>query len=163
MAGKRVGVVDLESAAGGYLFQAYELVKVGLIPERDFANFVVIPDQKAIAYAVVNQTVDAGFIRTGMLEALQDSDLDTSQLRILHEQTGIIKYPRSTDVYPHWGFLVSKDIPGEIKEIVQNALLALEPDDIASKNAGISGFVEPSDYQKIKLIMRTLKVPPFDL
>ena len=94
LAGKRVGAVDLQSAAGGYLFQAYELVKAGLIPERDFTNFTVIPDQKGIALSVANKSIDAGFIRTGMLEALQKSGFDTSQVRILHEQTGIIAFPQ---------------------------------------------------------------------
>ena len=162
LAGKRVGVVDLNSAAGGFLLQAYELIKVGLIPERDFANFVVIPDQKAITYSVVNKSIDAGFIRTGMLEALQKTDLDTSQVRILNEQSGTIAFPRSTDLYPNWGFLISKNVPADIRDSIQKALLGLTPDDSACQPAGINGFVGAVDYHKVRDIMRALHVPPFD-
>jgi ABC-type phosphate/phosphonate transport system substrate-binding protein len=115
-----------------------------------------------IAHSVTNQSIDAGFIRTGMLEALQSDGFDVSQIKILHEQTGLIPFYRSTDVYPHWGFLVSPTISDDVKTAVQKALFALTPDNNASQSAGINGFVEPPEYRKIKDIMQALKVPPFD-
>jgi len=64
IAKKRVGVVNMDYAAGGYTFQAYELVKAGLDPIDDFKYFIELNNQIAIIKHVINKNVDVGFIRT---------------------------------------------------------------------------------------------------
>lgn len=164
LAGKNIGVIDLKTAAGGYLFQAYELVEKGLEPSRDFRNFKVIPNQRRIVRLVSMKHLDAGFIRTGMIEEINGdkADIDTSKLVIMNLQPQKEPFPSSTPMYPHWGFLAASSVKGDMVQAVRKALFNLTPGNGVCVKAGIKGFVEPVDYEKIVQIMKTLKVPPFD-
>jgi len=159
IAKKRVGVVNMDFAAGGYIFQAYELVKAGLEPAEDFKYFIELNNQIAIIKHVNNKNIDAGFIRTGMLEDIQEGlvDLDVSHLKMINQQNGIIDYPRSTSVYPHWGFLVSPSVPDKVKQVVKKALLELSPNHPSALAANIKGFVSAKDYSVIKQAINSLK------
>jgi len=161
LAHKRVAVVDKQYAAGGYLFQAYELVKAGLVPDKDFDQFVIVPNQHHIVRWVSTKRVDAGFVRTGMLSDMREQGFDLSRIRILNEHNSLIGYPRSTPVYPHWALLVLKTLPAETKAKMQQAVLNLTPDQAVSVKAKINGFIPPASYEPVKQLMRALKVPPF--
>ena len=89
LSGKSVGVINLKAAAGGFLFAAYELVQLGMKPDPDFAYFTQISNQVGIVSRVISKQIDAGFIRTGMLDDIQEAqiqNLDISQVRILNEK-----------------------------------------------------------------------------
>ncbi|WDE07687.1 phosphate/phosphite/phosphonate ABC transporter substrate-binding protein [Thalassomonas viridans] len=168
LSGKSVGVTNLKLAAGGFLFAAYELVQLGMKPDPDFDRFTQISNQVGIVQRVIGKQIDAGFIRTGMLNDIQEEqmqNLDISQVRILNEKTDTLPYPRSTDIYPHWGFLISKEVPKNIQNEITQALYRLTPTDKASKDAKINGFVDAfsgREYLKVKTLMQSLKVPPFN-
>ncbi|WDE09717.1 phosphate/phosphite/phosphonate ABC transporter substrate-binding protein [Thalassomonas haliotis] len=168
LSGKSVGVINLKMAAGGFLFAAYELVQMGMKPDPDFNHFTQISNQVGIVKRVIGKQIDAGFIRTGMLNDIKEEQMqnvDISQLRILNKKTDILPYPRSTDIYPHWGFLVSKNTSQAVREKIIRALEQLTPANKVSKDAKINGFVNAfsgREYNKIKTLMLSLKVPPFD-
>jgi len=161
LASKEVGVINRTFAAGGFLFQANELLDAGLIPEKDFTNFREMSYQKSIIRRVIKKQLDAGFIRTGMLELFSKTE-DISQLRILNRMDEGLNYPRSTAIYPHWAVLVNKRTSDDIKSKIINALLEIKPASEIAKAGKMKGFVSAEDYSPIKKIMARLKVYDFE-
>jgi two-component system, LuxR family, sensor histidine kinase TtrS len=155
LAGKKVGVVNKKTAAGGFLFQANELLNAGLVPERDFSNFIEMYNQRAIVRRVIENKLDAGFIRTGMLESLKDSE-DVSQVRILNRMDEGVAYPRSTSTYPNWAVLINRKVSSEIKEKIIKCLLEIKPDSEVAKSGKMKGFVPATDYSKMKNIWKRM-------
>jgi len=160
LAGKKVGVVNLKSAAGGFLFQANQLIEVGLDQTTDFNNFIEMFNQKGIVKRVIQQQLDAGFIRTGMMESLS-KEMDVSQLRIINRIDEGLIYPRSTPIYPHWALLINKKIPETEKNKILNALLEIKPDSEVAIQGKMKGFILAKDYEPIKTIMKKLNVYQF--
>lgn len=155
LAGKKVGVVNKKTAAGGFLFQANELLNAGLIPERDFINFIEMFNQRAIVRRVIEKKLDAGFIRTGMLESLKDSE-DVSQVKILNRMDEGVDYPRSTSTYPNWAVLINRKISSETKEKIIKCLLEIKPDSDVARSGKMKGFVPATDYTKMKNIWKRM-------
>jgi len=161
LAGKQVAVVNKKRAAGGFLFQAKALVDAGLDPTKDFKRFTSIQNQKAIVKRVLTKHVDAGFIRTGMLEDdLQGSGLKLDDLRVLNKQDGE-GFTRSTKWYPHWGIVASDKMPAAMLTKVKAALLAIKPDSDVAKAGKMKGFVEAKDHSGVEEAMRVLNVYTF--
>lgn len=160
LAGKKVGVVNKTFAAGGFLFQANELLNAGLVPERDFAKFREIFNQRAIVGRVVRKQLDAGFIRTGMLESLKGLE-DVSQVRILNRMDDGLSYPRSTAVYPHWAMLVNRKFSSVMKEEIIKSMLEIKPDSEVAKSGKMKGFLPAADYGSIKTVMKRMNVYSF--
>jgi len=155
LSGKKIGVVDLKNAAGGYLFQARELTKAGLDLKKD-VKFTVVPSQKAIIHKVIKKRIDAGFIRVGMLALYKDA-IDVSQVNILNKQPyqgGPLM--RSTQVYSHWAVLTAKTLPAPLQAKIKAALLALKPTDAAASAGNINGFTEAADYTDVRALMQDM-------
>ena len=162
LAGKQVAVVNMKRAAGGFLFQANELVKVGLDPKKDFKRFTSIQNQKGIVKRVLTKHVDAGFIRTGMIEDdLKDSGLNLSDLRVLNKQTEGLSFMRSTDIYPHWGMVASTKLPADVRAKIKTALLGIDPNSAVAKAGKMKGFVDAKDHSGVEKAMRILEVYKF--
>jgi len=158
--GKKVAVVNKKNAAGGFMFQAYELFKIGFDPAKDFQSFLEIQNQNAIILRVIKGQLDAGFVRSGQLQQLlkQNKKVDMSQVRILNQQGD---ENRSTELFPHWAFSAKQDMPADVVAKVKQALLEMTPDMLASQSANIKGFVAPGDYGLLKIVMEKLKVHKF--
>ena len=99
--GKKVmGLVT--SAAGGYLFQAYEVQKAGLKAPDDFASYQVAKKQDDTVLAVKAGLMDAGFIRTGILEEMiAEGKITAADVVIVNRKEGFSQI-LSTDLYPEW-------------------------------------------------------------
>jgi len=160
LAGKKVGVVNKKLAAGGFLFQANELLDAGLVSPKDFKNFQEIFNQKAIVKRVITKGLDAGFIRAGMLSQLKGSE-DVSKVRILNRMDEGLHFPRSTAIYPHWAALINKNVPAAVKAKIINSLMDIKPGSPVAKSGKMKGFVPASDYSGIKAIMKRMDVYKF--
>ena len=159
--GKKVmGLVT--SAAGGYLFQAYEVHKAGLKVPEDFASYQVAKKQDDTVLAVKAGIMDAGFIRTGILESMiREGKVKAEDVVVLGRKSG---FPEvlSTDLYPEW-YLISVTPAGKAAAPkVKAAALALKSDSEAAKAADIKGFTELVDPTGTTQMMKAMKVPPFD-
>jgi len=149
---------------GGYQSQIYELAQQGI----DFKNniklrFMGTPHDK-IVHAVLTGDVDAGFIRTGTIEQMQqEGKLDAKQLKIINQQD-FPSYPYivSTRLYPEWPFVVMPKVDSHIANKVASALLNLDGNHPVSQSIGIHGFTVPADYLPVEKVMRELRLPPFD-
>lgn len=161
--GKRLVTPDVGSF-GGYQAQAYELALAGVrLPEDAAIQVVGMPHDNAVN-AVLQGGVDAGFVRTGLLESMaREGKLDLSRIRIMNQQH-VASFPLllSTHLYPEWTFAALPHVDENIARRVAAALFRLEEDTNTTRAIGIHGFATPSDYSRVEELQRELRLPPFD-
>ncbi|MFZ2160901.1 MAG: diguanylate cyclase [Sideroxyarcus sp.] len=161
--GKRLVTPD-QGSFGGYQAQAFELALAGVRLPGDAAIQVVgMPHDNAVN-AVLQGGVDAGFVRTGLLESMvREGKLDMSRIRILNQQH-VANFPLilSTRLYPEWTFAALPQVDENIARRVAAALFQLEEDIKTTQAIGIHGFSTPSDYSQVEELQRELRLPPFD-
>lgn len=148
---------------GGYTVQMMELLDHGITPDEVHIEFTGQPHDKVVQ-AVLKGEVDAGFVRSGVLEQLRkEGTVDTTQLAVVHPQTPK-RYPFavSTRLYPEWAMVALPHVDATTSRRVSSLLLALEPNHPAAMSAGIHGFTIPADYAPVENAMRALHLPPFD-
>ncbi|WP_221766063.1 PhnD/SsuA/transferrin family substrate-binding protein [Halomonas nitroreducens] len=148
---------------GGFHTQAFELQQAGLDPQRDIQVHVT-GSHDAVVKALLAGEVDAGFVRTGIIERLvEEGRLAPGQLEVLDPQR-LAGFPFvvSTRLYPEWPFVVLPQVAPETVRRVAVALFTLGPDHPAARAARIAGFAPPQDYLPVEHLARTLRLPPFD-
>jgi diguanylate cyclase (GGDEF)-like protein/PAS domain S-box-containing protein len=161
LAGKRIALSGRYNL-GGYAAPMTELRARGIDPDRIRISVVGAPHDRAVE-AVLSGAADAGFVRTGVIEQMQQEGRLTKPLKIL-EPRHLPGFPfaLSTDLYPEWP-LVALPSAGEVaSRRIAGALLALEPDDPAARAAGIMGFTIPADYNRVEQVLRASRMPPFE-
>lgn len=150
-----------QKSAGGYLFQAYYLNRAGVNVPGDFASYQTAKKHDDAVLAVKAGLMDAGFVRTGVLEAMiAEGKLKDGDVIVVDPKPG---YPQAvtTQLYPEW-YLV--DVKGDTATAgkVKDAVLSLPKDSPAATTAGIDGFSEPVPPGQLIEMMKAMKVPPFD-
>lgn len=162
--GRRIAAVDSESL-GGYQIQAYELQESGQpLPQREQMVLTGTPHDKVIA-AVLDGSAEVGFLRTGVLEkSIAEGRLDGKQIRIVNPQH-LPSFPLglSTRLYPEWPFAALHHVDAELAGHVAAALLTLSDTPAVLQAMNISGFVIPVDYTPVVDLLRSLRMPPFDV
>lgn len=160
--GKRIAAAGVHFL-GGYLAQAAELARAGIDLRRLNIEFTGQPHDKVID-AVLTGRVDAGFVRSGVLEQMErEGGRDVAVLAVLHpRRIADFPYQSSTRLYPEWPFLVLPKVDKQVARRVAAALLALEPEHPVARAAGIHGFTVPADYAELDQTMRDLRLPPYD-
>lgn len=163
--GKRVACVDFETAAAGCLFQVYHLRQNNIDPFQDFGMFIENPSQDNIVLAVLNGTLDAGFVRTGQLEKMIKNDLlsDLDNIRILDPTDDAFVFEHTTALYPEWPIAALPDTDLSLREAVQAELLALSDDHPALSAANVERFTDAVDYQPIHDLIETLQLKSWDV
>lgn len=161
--GKSIAANGTESL-GGYQMQAYELLRAGIKLPQDAKLIVTGMPQDNVVNAVLSGRADAGFVRTGVLEAMvREGRLDMLKIKILHPQ----KQPQfpmllSTRLYPEWPFVALPHTDDKLARHVAAALFMLEENSVAAKAMQIHGFTIPLDYRPVADLLRELRMPPFD-
>jgi len=151
-------------AFGGW-WMAWRMLKSNnLDPEKDFSDlqFSGFP-QDQIVIAVKEGKVDAGTVRTNILETMaQEGSIRLQDFRIIAAQMDP-KFPfaHSTRLYPEWPFATAKNTPTELAQQVAVALLNLPADSPAALFANSAGWTIPLDYQPVHDLMKELNVGPY--
>lgn len=163
--GKKGACVSFQTAAAGCTFQIYHLQQNGIDPYGDFASFVENKSQDNIVLAVLNKTIDVGFIRTGQLQKMQNNGLLNSldEIRILDLREGDFFYPHTTDLYPEWPIAALKNTDPALIEQVREALLAIPEDHPALEDLRAEGFIRAVDYAKLDALIESLKLKSWDV
>lgn len=118
-------------AFGGFQLAWRQFTVQGIDPFTDFAalRFMGFP-QDAIVTAVSDGSVDAGIIRSGLLEQLaKESGLILDDFVVLQNNSQL-DYPDmiSGELVPEWPFLALSGIDKQLREQVAIALLATQTD-----------------------------------
>ncbi|MDD5388835.1 MAG: PhnD/SsuA/transferrin family substrate-binding protein [Gallionellaceae bacterium] len=160
--GKRIASPSEESL-GGYLMQRWALLHEGVDIMSDIRDlqFTGMPHDRVV-FDVLAGHADAGFVRTGVIEALlKEGKLKPGQIRIL-KQAETPKFPQllSTDLYPEWPFSATSGVPGWFTKQVVHALFELDPNSEVARTGKFFGFAPAGDYSRIETIMVKLRVHP---
>ncbi|MDT8405841.1 MAG: EAL domain-containing protein [Methylococcales bacterium] len=161
--GKTVAAVGSFSL-GGYQMQAYELLQHGIDLKALHWRFYGMPHHNIVT-AVLNHEVDAGFIRTGILEDMMASgELSAEALHVLtaHPLPG---FPQliSTRLYPEWPVAALPTAPPQLSRKLLATLLHSEEHPRLLEQLQISGFDMPANYHSVEQLLQTLRMPPFDV
>ena len=152
-------------AFGGFQMAQEVLYDSGIDPSTDLADlkFSGFP-QETIVEAVLNGEVDAGTVRTGILEKYSKTQsLDINTFNILHkQQRDDFPLLLSTSLYPEWPLAAVSQVPGDFDEKMLKALLDMPSDHPAALAAGVYGWTIPMNYQPIHQFFQKLKIGPYE-
>ncbi len=160
---KKIAVVNTESL-GAYQMQAYELRQLGIRLPQDAEMVVTGLPQDKVVEAVLSGRADAGFVRTGVLEALgREGKLDKARVKVVNSQYQL-RFPVevSTRLYPEWPFAALPDTDEHLAKHVAASLFTLETNSAAANAMKIYGFVIPGDYTTVADVLRELRAAPFE-
>jgi diguanylate cyclase (GGDEF)-like protein/PAS domain S-box-containing protein len=155
-----------EQSLGGYLMERWELEKKNIKPKSYL--FTGMPQDLAVDEVLLGN-VDAGFVRSGLLEKLEKSGKiqlgENATIRVLepHLLSESMPVLHSTEHYPEWAFSAKKGISPEISRPVSLTLLNIKSDSNVAKAAGIAGFNSPADYTPVEVLMLRLRAHPDEL
>ena len=161
--GKTLATATTDSL-GSYQMQALELARAGVRLPQDAPVIETQPPQDRVVQAVLTGQADAGFVRTGVIEAMvHEGKLDAAALKILNPQT-VANFPHhlSTRLYPEWAFVAMPTTDSALARLVAAALLALPHDGAVARACRIQGFTIPASYHPVDDLLRELRLPPFD-
>lgn len=168
--GKRI-LISGGKGLGGYLAQAAWLLEQGVRVPQD-VTLLPQGNHDAVVQALLEGKGEAGFVRTGLLEALaREGRLapeDEARLMVLGEwHPPGFPYKVTTALYPEWAFVVLPHVSPEIARKVALALYELTDrldaiPDPRFTAAGIGGFTVPADYAGVERLAQRLRVPPFE-
>jgi diguanylate cyclase (GGDEF)-like protein/PAS domain S-box-containing protein len=159
--GKRIAASSRESM-GGYQAQAFELHSIGI--QKDDFDLVTTVQQDAVINAVLAGSVDAGFVRSGLIEQMvRERKISLADLKVIKAHD-VPDYPviLSTRLYPQWALAAMPWLTPSVSKHIARAVLAIPQDGEVAKAAMISGFTIPGDYRSVDRLMRALRTPPFD-
>ena len=152
------------NAFGGWWMAWGEFKKIGIDPYTDFSDirYSGFPQDK-IVYAVEKGEVDAGTIRTDMLERMHNSGLiDKRKFKVLNiKYSQNFQFLHSTQLYPEWPFAALKNTSRSLAQAVTIALLKMPKDSNAAKTAKITGWTVAQDYHPVHELMKELRVGPY--
>ncbi len=152
------------NAFGGWWMAWREFKDAGISPSTDFTDltFSDFPQDKVV-HAVLNGYIDAGTVRTGLLEHMHDEGLiNLHDFKIINPlKSADFPFLRSTRLYPEWPIAILKQTPQNLAQQVVIALLQLAPTTPAATAANSAGWTVPLDYQTVHELMQQLHVGPY--
>jgi two-component system, LuxR family, sensor histidine kinase TtrS len=154
--GKRLAAVS-PHAFGGFQMAWFELQSQNIDPFTDFAaiKFMGFP-QDNIVTTVLAGEVDAGVVRSGLLENMADEGrIDLANVTVLqgNQQLG---YPFwvSGHLYPEWPFTALPGIDKRLREGVTRALLATQDNAISAPGVLADIWSAPLSYEDVRKLIR---------
>lgn len=161
---KRAACVNFQTAAAGCTFQIYHLLQKDFDPYQDFSSFVENKSQDNIVLALLNDTIDVGFIRTGQLEKMEKKGLlaNKDKVRIIDVAEDDFFYSHTTELYPEWPIAKLPNTDPQLVEQIQSALLNMPNDHPALESLRAEGFVPAVDYSRLDTLIETLQLKSWD-
>lgn len=154
-----------KSSFGGWQMAYKELVDAGIDPNRDFTKLEFGGKHDNVVYAVMNEAVEAGTVRTDTLERLAaEGTIDMEDFKIINAKThSDFPFKCSTHLYPEWPLAKVAGTSDAVVAAVVGALKAVKPSDDAAKAAKVVGWIDALDYSPVETLQQTLKVGAFTL
>lgn len=152
-----------ESSLGGYMMALREFKAAGIEPYRELRNISFAGTHDKVVMAVRNGRVDAGTVRTDILERMaEEGQISLNEFRIINEQTGE-GFPllRSTRLYPEWPFSKVRHTSNLLARKVSIALAEMPEDHPAALLGNYAGWTIPLDYQPVHDLLQELLLPPY--
>lgn len=159
--GKRFMAVE-PHGFGGFLMAKRVLLEAGIDIENEIQlEFCGFP-QDQVPIAVRDGKVDAGTVRTHVLERMAAAGkIDLRDFEIVNQQDDDFPYAHSTPLYPEWAFAVNRGVDQDLSQRVAIALLSMPQDHPAALAARNAGWTVPLDYGPVHNLLRDLREPPY--
>ncbi|MFO7593164.1 MAG: PhnD/SsuA/transferrin family substrate-binding protein [Pseudomonadota bacterium] len=152
-----------ESSLGGYMMALREFKAADIEPFRELRRISFAGTHDKVVMAVRNGRVDAGTVRTDILERMADEGrINLNEFRIINEQTGE-GFPllRSTRLYPEWPFSKVRHTSNLLARRVSVALAEMPGNHPAALRGNYAGWTIPLDYQPVHDLLQELLLPPY--
>ncbi len=161
---KRFMAVD-ETSLGGFQMAWRELNASGINPYKDFSALIFGGIHDDVVLAVLNGDVDAGTVRTDILERMAAAGtVQLDDFRIINPQTDTeFPFAHSTRLYPEWPFSKVRHTSNDLAQQVAIALLQMPGDHPAALTGNYAGWTIPLDYEPVHELFRELNLPPYHL
>lgn len=163
--GKTFIAVD-EIGFGGWRVAWREFLTNDINPYADFKELSFAGGkQQTVVYAVRDGRIDAGSVRTDMLERLDASGIiNLADFKVLNnKKTEGFPFLHSTELYPEWLFSAVRKMDDNLKTKVVGALFSIPSDGVAAKNGKYVGWISPLDYTPVENLLKELRVGPYHL
>ncbi len=149
--GKRFAAVHKKSFSG-FLMAYDELKQAGIDPYSDFSvlNFMSFPYDDVVL-AIQHNIVDAGTVRTGILEKMADKGrINIDDFKVLSQkQTNEFPLLLSTKLYPEWPFTALAHISSNTSAQVAAALSEMPAEHANSILSNHAGWSTNIDYEPV--------------
>jgi PAS domain S-box-containing protein len=153
-----------EQGFGGWRITWRELLRNDINPYRDFAHLSFGGGiQQNVVHAIREGKVDAGTVRTDMLERMAEKgEIQLSDFKVLGaRQTKGFPFLHSTQLYPEWPFAKLNHTPDELARKVASVLYSIPPDSNAALAGNYVGWTVPLDYSPVDQLLKDLRVGPY--
>lgn len=157
-----MGVDDI--GFGGWRVAWLELMRNNINPFEDFKEVRFAGGiQQKVVHAVLNGDVDAGSVRTDMLEQMAEkNEIKLENFKVLgqkHQRD--FPFLLSTQLYPEWAFSKTQIASNGLSVKVLQALQAIPVDSVAADQGRYVGWIKSLDYSSVKRLMEELAVGPY--
>ncbi len=161
--GKSFMAVDATSL-GGFEMAWRELNAKGINPYKDFSRLEFGGIHDRVVRAVLEGKVDAGTVRTDILERMSNSGtINLNDIQVINPQSDSeFPFRLSTRLYPEWPFSKVQQTSDELAKKVALALFAMPKDHPAALVGKYAAWDLPLDYQQVHELFKELKLPPYD-
>jgi len=152
-----------KSSFGGWQM-AYKTIKdAGLDPFQDFAKMEFGGKHDNVVFAIQNEAVQAGTVRTDTLERMAASGTITMEdFKIINKQNyANFPFICSTALHPEWPLTKTSATSDALTQKVVAALKQITKDNPAAAKAKIIGWSEPLDYSPVEELQKALTVGAF--
>ncbi len=153
-----------KTAFASWVVTRDELMRVG-IEYEDLAS-VKFADSSSdkVVMAVKNGEVDAGSVRTTVLEQMvREGKIDLKDFRILnqkHEEG--FPFMLSSELYPEFAFVRLKHTDRKLANYVAAHLLLLPHDKPTTRYPNLIGWAVPDNYEKVGKLLQKWRLPPYE-
>ena len=163
LSGKRIATSST-GELGGYMAQAYELKQRGIHLPDDAKIVETGPGQDLAIIELLAGNVDAAFVRTGLIEAMEkEKKLDIRRLLIVNAKDDSFPLIHSTRLYPQWPLAAMPWADEDFARQVAAAILTLPHGGDVATATNIHGFSIPADYRPVEDLLRQMRLPPFEV
>lgn len=160
--GKHVMGNDRDSL-GGFLMAWREFKRQGINPWTDFASMQFSGVMERTVRAVMAGEVDAGIVRTDILEGMISRDkLNTADIRVLNpRQENGFPYLLSTPLYPEWPFARLPNTNTDLSRDVAQALYSMPTGHAAAITGKFASWTVPVSYEAVHQLYQELEIGPY--
>ena len=153
-----------ETSLGGYMMAVREFKQAGFNPHQYLGGISFVGTHDQVVMAVREGRVDAGTVRTDILERMQAEDkIAMSEFRIIHAQrTPGFSLAHSTRLYPEWPFSKVQHTSNQLAGQVAVLLAEMPENHPAAISGNYAGWSIPLDYQPVHDLLRELMLPPYE-
>ena len=149
---------------GGWRVAWQELLHNEITPYRDFRELRFAGGvQDKVVYSVRDGVVDAGSVRTDMLERMASKgEINLSRFKVLSlKRRSDFPFLLSTRLFPEWAFSKTRLTSDALASKVKYVLLSIKADDSAAKKGKYMGWVDALNYGSVRDLLEELKLGPF--